>query len=209
MASRIRRPRSAPPYDWVANAWRLLTAAGVIAIAVVAWLQWKALSTIEKMLDASQRPWIAASVEPVQLVFDDKGGGITLKMTIKNSGALPAVDVMATPVLLLDAKQPYRQACGQYGVGGGVGPALFSNEAFPKTSTAWLSRGDFGQKFPSLLAVCIKYRFAGSRRAGQAGYLFSIGRRDPAHPELSVIEPKNGTLNPPELVLLPTASYHD
>ena len=181
----------------------------MIAVVVVAWLQWQALSAIENLLGATQRPWVAATVEPVQLVFDDQGGGITLRMTIKNSGAVPAIDVLSAPVLLLDAKQPYKQACSHYGVGGGIGPALASSEVVAKTSTAWLSRGDFGQKFPGLLAVCIKYRFANSRRTGETGYLFSIARRTPGGPDNYVIEPKNGTLNPPELVLLPTASYHD
>lgn len=206
MASRIKRRLK---NDWIASGWKLITAVAMIAFVAVAWLQWRTLSKIERLLSATQRPWIAASVEPVGLTFDDKGGGITLKITVKNNGAVPALDVLATPILLLDAQQPYRKACSHYGVGGGIGPALANNEAFPKTSTAWLSRGDFGQKFPGLLAVCVKYRFANSRQTGEAGYLFSIVQRDPGRPDLYVIEPKNGTLNPPQLVLLPTASYHD
>ena len=195
--------------DWLGDAVRVVMAAALVAVAVVAWLQWKALSTIEKLIDASQRPWIAASVEPVGLTFDDKGGGITLRIALRNSGAVPATDVLTTPVLLLDAKQPYKQACSHYGVGGGLGPSLSSNEALPKTSTAWVARGDFGQVFPSLLAVCIKYRFADNRRHGEAGYLFSIVQRAPGQPDRPVTEAKNGTLNPPALALLPVASYHD
>ena len=209
MAPRSRRRRSGIPEDWTASAWKLITAGAMVAIAVIAWLQWKTLGTIERFLDATQRPWIAASVEPVELTFDDKGGGLTLKTTIKNIGTVPAVDVLATPVLLMDAKQPYRKACSHYGVGGGIGPMLSGNESVPKTSTAWLARGDFGDSFPSLVAICIKYRFANSRRTGEAGYLFSIAQRDPSRPDAIAIEPKNGTLNPPQLVLLPTASYHN
>jgi len=209
MAPRSRRRRSGIPEDWTASAWKLITAGAMVAIAVIAWLQWKTLGTIERFLDATQRPWIAASVEPVELTFDDKGGGLTLKTTIKNIGTIPAVDVLATPVLLMDAKQPYRKACSHYGVGGGIGPMLAGNEVLPKTSTAWLARGDFGDSFPSLVAICIKYRFANSRRTGEAGYLFSIAQRDPSRPDAIAIEPKNGTLNPPQLVLLPTASYHN
>jgi hypothetical protein len=209
MAPRNRRRRSAIREDWTASAWKLITAGAMVAIAVIAWLQWKTLGTIERFLDATQRPWISASVEPVELTFDDKGGGLTLKTTIKNIGTVPAVDVLATPVLLMDAKQPYRQACSHYGVGGGIGPMLSGNEAVPKTSTAWLARGDFGDSFPTLVAVCIKYRFANSRRTGEAGYLFSIAQRDQSRPDAFAIEAKNGTLNPPQLVLLPTASYHN
>jgi hypothetical protein len=209
MAPRSRRRRSGIREDWTASAWKLITAGAMVAIAVIAWLQWKTLGTIERFLDSTQRPWISASVEPVELTFDDKGGGLTLKTTIKNIGTVPAVDVLATPVLLMDAKQPYRKACSHYGVGGGIGPMLSGNEAVPKTATAWLARGDFGDSFPSLVAVCIKYRFANSRRTGEAGYLFSIAQRDPSRPDVVAIEAKNGTLNPPQLVLLPTASYHN
>jgi hypothetical protein len=209
MAPRSRRRRSNIGDDWTASAWKLITAGAVVAIAVIAWLQWKTLGTIERFLDSTQRPWISASVEPLELTFDDKGGGLTLKTTIKNIGTVPAVDVLATPVLLIDAKQPYRKACSHYGVGGGIGPMLSGNETMPKTSTAWLARGDFGDSFPSLVAICIKYRFANSRRVGEAGYLFSIAQRDPGRPDAVAIESKNGTLNPPQLVLLPTASYHN
>ena len=106
----------------------------MIAFVVVAWLQWRNAAAPSSICWAPrQRPWIAASVEPVQLAFDDKGGGITLKITVKNSGAIPAVDVLTTPILLLDAKQPFEKACRQTGVGGGIGPTLASNEALPKT----------------------------------------------------------------------------
>jgi hypothetical protein len=206
MASRIKRQLK---YDWIAPAWKLITAAAMIAFVVVAWLQWRTLRTIEHLMSATQRPWVAASVEPVQLVFDDKGGGITLKITVKNSGAVPAIDVLTTPILLLDAKQPFKNACRQTGIGGGLGPALATNEALPKTSTAWLARGDFGKTFPGLLAVCVKYRFANSRRTAEAGYLFAIAQRVPGRADVSVIDPKNSTLNPPELVLVSTGSYYD
>ena len=140
------RQACAPAMNWFDAVWKLTAAAAVIAIAVVAWLQWKTLSAMENLLAATERPWLAAAVEPVQLVFDDKGGGLTLKMTIKNNGPVPAIDVLSSPVLLLDDKQPYKQACGHYGVGGGVGPALAKDETLPKTSTAWLPRQDFGHK---------------------------------------------------------------
>jgi len=206
-AAARERPQPAAGNNWIDAVWKLGAVSAAIAIAVVAWLQWKTLSAIEELLDATHRPWVAASVEPVQLAFDDQGGGITLKMTIKNSGAGPATDVLTSPVLLLDAKQPYKTACSHYGIGGGIGPTLFNNDAFPKTSTAWLSRKDFGENFPKLVAVCIKYRFANGARTGETGYLFAIVQRDPGHPDGYVIEPKNGTLNPPELALLPTGSY--
>jgi hypothetical protein len=210
MASEPKRQRTrAPQNEWIAPAWKLIMAAAMIAFVVAAWLQWRTLRGIERLMSATQRPWVAASVEPVQLVFDDKGGGLTLKITVKNSGAVPAIDVLATPILLLDAKQPFRQGCHQTGIGGGLGPALATNEALPKTSTAWLARGDFGKIFPGLLAVCVKYRFANSRRTAEAGYLFSIAQRVPGRADVSVIDPKNSTLNPPELVLLPTGSYYD
>lgn len=210
MASKIKRPRSGGPApDWIAAAWKLVTAAAMIAFVVIAWQQWRALRAIEHLMGATQRPWVAALVEPVQLVFDDKGGGITLKITVRNSGAVPAIDVLSTPILLLDAKQPFKNACRQTGIGGGIGPTLASNEALPKTSTVWLPRGDFGQTFPSLLAVCVKYRFANSRSTAEAGYLFSIVQGAPGRADVSVIDPKNGTLNPPELILLPTGSYYD
>lgn len=208
-ATARERQDSAPRNNWIVPVWKLITALAMIAIVVVAWFQWKTLSTIEQLLDANQRPWVGASVEPIQLTFDDQGGGITLRITIKNNGAVPATDILASPVLLLrDVQQPYKKACSRYGIGGGIGPTLFKDEAFPKTSTAWLSRDDFGQNFPNLVAVCVKYRFANSSRTGETGYLFSIVHRDPGRPDLYVIEPKNGTLNPPELVLLPTGSYH-
>lgn len=210
MASRARRPRAGGPApEWLGAAWKLIIAAALVGFVVVAWLQWRTLRSIERLVSATQRPWIAAAVEPVQLAFDDQGGGITLKITVKNSGAVPAVDVLTTPILLLDPKQPFRKACRQAGVGGGIGPALAANESVPKTSTAWLSRRDFGEKFPNLLAVCVKYRFANSRRTAEAGYLFSIVQRDPGRSDLYAVEPKNGALNPPTLVLLPTGSYYD
>jgi hypothetical protein len=213
MAARPKRSANAPSrralIEWLGIGSRLAIAIAAIAFVVVAWLHWKTLRQIERLLVSTQRPWISASVEPVELTFDDKGGGLTLKTTIKNIGTVPAVDVLATPVLLMDAKQPYRKACSHYGVGGGIGPMLSGNETVPKTSTAWLARGDFGDSFPTLVAVCIKYRFANSRRTGEAGYLFSIAQRDPSRPDAVAIEPKNGTLNAPQLVLLPTASYHN
>src|SRR6185437_7691819 len=103
MASKVKRPRSGGPApEWIGAAWKLVTAATMIAFVVVAWLQWRTLRSIEQLVSATQRPWIAASVEPVQLAFDDKGGGLTLKITVKNSGAVPALYVLATPILLLD-----------------------------------------------------------------------------------------------------------
>jgi hypothetical protein len=195
--------------NWLDAVWKLSAAAAAIAIAVAAWLQWTTLSRMERLMSATQRPWVGAAVEPVQLVFDDKGGGITLNMTIKNSGDVPAVDVLTSPVLLLDDKQPYRKACGHYGVGGGIGPTLARDESLPKTSTVWLPRREFGEKFPVLLAVCIKYRFANSRRIGEAGYFFAILQREAGQPDRATIETKNGTLKSPELALLPTGSYQD
>src|SRR5271169_1760792 len=117
--------------------WKLTMALAAIAVVVVAWLQWKTLSTIERAINITQRPWIGASVEPVQLAFDDKGGGITLRITIKNSGPVPATDVLASPILLVkDPQQPYRTACKQYGIGGGIGPTLSKDDVFPKASSA-------------------------------------------------------------------------
>jgi hypothetical protein len=58
-----------------------------------------------------------------------------------------------------------------------------------------------------LLAVCIKYRYADRSQAGETGYLFAIARRDPAHPDLNDIASKNGTIDAPELALLPRGSY--
>ena len=208
-ASDGARQQSAPATNWIDAAWKLTAAGAVIAIAVVAWLQWKTLSAMQELLAATERPWVAAAVEPVQLVFDDKGGGLTLKMTIRNNGPVPALDVLTSPVLLLDAKQPYKQACGHFGIAGGVGATLAKDETLPVTSTAWLPRQDFSDKFPNLVAVCIKYRFANSTRTGATGYLFGIVQRDPGQPDRVLIEPKNGTLNPPALALLPTGSYHD
>jgi len=200
------RPVSA---NWIDAVLKLTVAAAAIAIAVVAWLQWKTLTAMEALLAATERPWVAAAVEPVQLAFDDKGGGLTLKMTIKNNGPVPAIDVLSSPVLLLDDKQPYKQACGHHGVAGGIGPTLAKDESLPKTSTAWLARQDFGEKFPNLVAVCIKYRFANSSKTGETGYLFGIVQREPGQPDRNTIEPKNGTLSPPELALLPAGSFHD
>jgi hypothetical protein len=64
-----------------------------------------------------------------------------------------------------------------------------------------------GQSFPILLAVCIKYRFADRSQAGETGHLFSIGRRSAARSDVNGIEPANGTIDPPELALLPRGSY--
>jgi hypothetical protein len=203
------REASALGANWIDAVWKLSAAAAAIAIAVAMWLQWTTLSRMESLMAETQRPWVAAAVEPVQLAFDDQGGGLTLKITIKNSGPVPAIDVLSSPVLLLDDKQPYRKACGHYGVAGGIGPTLAKDETLPKTSTAWLPRRDFGEKFPNLVAVCIKYRFANSGRSGETGYLFALVQRAPGHPDRNTIEPKNGTLDPPELALLPAGSYHD
>jgi len=195
--------------NWIAPAWMLITAFAAIVFVVVASFQWKTLSRIEHLLNVTQRPWVAASIAPIGLTFDDQGGALTLRVTIKNSGAVPAIDVLASSILLLrDPQPPYKKACSQYGVGGGPGPTLFKDDVFAKISTASLSRVDFGQHFPSLVAVCIKYRFANSSQTGETGYLFSIVRHDPPHPDLYFIESKNGTLSPPELALLPAASYH-
>ncbi|HVO94112.1 MAG TPA: hypothetical protein VMT22_14775 [Terriglobales bacterium] len=202
------RESSAPRNNWITGIWKLITAPVAIAIVAVALLQWKTLSGIEQLLNVTQRPWVAASVEPIQLTFDDQGGAIALSMTIKNGGAVPAADVLASTVLLLDVKQPYKKACSRFGIEGGIGPILFKDEVFSKTSTAWLPRTDFGQHFPTLVAVCIKYRFAGSSQTGETGYLFSIVHRDPPRPDTYFIDSKNGTFLPPELVLLQTGSYH-
>jgi hypothetical protein len=205
-----QRPAPAADGNWVVPVWTLIAAAATIAIVVVAWLQWQTLSTIRQALNAAQRPWISAAVEPLQLAFDDKGGGLTLKITTKNNGAFPATDVLASPVLVLhDAKQPFniRKACNQYGIAGGFGLTLFKGETYPNTSTAWVARADFGQSFPTLLAVCIKYRFADRSQAGETGYLFSIGRRSAARSDVNGIVPTNGSIDPPELALLPRGSY--
>lgn len=203
------REASALATNWIDAVWKLSAAAAAIAIAVAAWLQWETLSRMESLMASTQRPWLAAAVEPVQLAFDDKGGGLTLKMTIKNNGPVPAIDVLSSPVLLLDDKQPYKQACGHHGVAGGIGPTLAKDESLPKTTTAWLPRQDFGEKFPNLVAVCIKYRFANSTKTGETGYLFGIVQREPGQLDRNTIESKNGTLNPPELALLPAGSYHN
>jgi len=194
--------------NWFARSLAVIATLAIIVIAAGVWLQWRTLHRMQRFLLASQRPWVAAAVEPVQLVFDDKGGGITLKMTLKNGGPIPATDVLSAPILLLgDAKEPYRKACGNYGVGGGIGPTLFKDETVEKTSTAWLARKDFGKGFPHLVALCIKYRFGNSRRHAETGYLFSIGHRDASGNVQYITDSKNGSLKPPELVLMPLGSY--
>ena len=194
----------------IASALAIIATLATIAIAVGVWFQWQALNDIEGFLHTTQRPWVAASVEPVQLVFDDKGGGITLNMTLKNGGLVPATDVLSAPILLLgEAKEPYKKACSHYGIGGGIGPTLFKDDSVQKTSTAWLARKDFGKGFPHLVALCIKYRFANSAQVAETDYLFSIGRHDTSGNVQYVFDSKTGTLKPPELVLLPLGSYHD
>ena len=204
-----RRP-SPSSTDWIDPAWKALLALAALAVVAAVWLQWQTLRRIEHTVDAAQRPWVAASVEPVQMAFDDQGGGLTLKVTLKNGGAIPATDILASTVLLVkDDKQPFRAACRNYGVGGGIGPTLFKDSTFEKTLTAWLPRKDLDKNFPTMVAVCIKYRFAGSPRRGESGYLFSIASRNPPNPDVYFIEAKNGTVAPPQLALLPIGSYHN
>ncbi len=190
--------------------WNLLAAAALIAIAVGVWLQWRTLDRIESMMLFYNRPWVVASVDPSRLVFDAKGGGITIKMNIKNGGLTPATDVLAGPILLLhDNKKSFRKVCGHYGVDGGIGPILLKGDAVEKTGTAWLSRDDFGKDFPNLVALCIKYRFAHGTRLGETGYLFAISRHEASGSDSYVIEANNGTITPPDLVLLPIGNYQD
>jgi hypothetical protein len=207
--ARARR-RSGADDAWVLPIWTLIAATATLAIIVVAWLQWKTLGAVEHAMTAAQRPWLSAAVEPVKLVFDDRGGGITLKITARNTGAFPATDILASPVLLLhDAKQPFniKKACGQFGVAGGFGLTLFKDDVFTTTTTSWLARADFSQSFPALIAVCIKYRYADRARVGETGYLFAIGNQDPTRPDLAGIDAKNGTIAPPQLALQPRGSY--
>jgi hypothetical protein len=207
MAPRRRDTRSS---DWIDPAWKLLTARAAVAVAVFAWMQWRTLRGIEHRIDAAERPWIAASVDPVQMTFDDQGGGVTFKATLRNGGTIPATDILASSLLLLKSeKQPFKTACRNYGVGGGIGPTLFKDGTFEKTLTAWLPRKDFGDRFPNLLALCVKYRFAASGRRGESGYLFSIVNRNPPAPDVYFVATTNGTLTPPRLTLTPVGSYHD
>ena len=179
-----------------------------VAFVVIAFFQWKSLHAIERLISATQRPWITASVEPVNLVFDDQGGQLTIKATLTNYGQVPAVNIlMGTVLLLKDPKLSYRKACAEHGIGGGFGPALGKDEKYATTAKAWLSRGDFGKTFPSLVAVCIKYRSAFGSKAGEAGFLFSLVRHAPPQPDLYWIDTKNGAFSPPELLLAPIASY--
>jgi len=218
MATKHRRPidetaRGVFPHfgwAWIATALRVATALAIVAFAVAAYLQWQSLRAIERLLTATQRPWISASVEPVTLAFDDQGGQLTLKTTLRNYGPVPAVDILAATIFLLkDPQRSYRNACAEHGIGGGLGPTLAKDENYAATTTAWLPRSDFGKTFPSLVALCIKYRYATGPKTGDAGYLFSISRRDPPRPDLYFVESKNGAFNPPQLVLTPVASYQD
>ena len=165
-------------------------------------------------MQIEQRPWVAATIEPVSLDFDDQGGAITIKTIMRNAGVGPATDVLPFPALIY-IQQPYkaidviRKECSQWGIGGGHGYALFKDDKVAQIGTTGMTRAQFGNNFPLFLNVCVKYRFANSGAFGQSGYLFDIVRRDAPRQGVYAVETKNGSIAPPVLDLLPMGSYAD
>jgi hypothetical protein len=168
------------------------------------------------VMEAGQRPWVGATIEPIKLVFDDQRGKMFLDITIKNTGAVPATDTFVNPALFTHVKQPYmpidvlKSECGKYGIGGGNWHTLFKDDSLRQIMAPDIKRSEFPQDFAVYLAVCVKYKLPNSSKIVSSGYLFMVLRSDPEYPGAAFsIIPNNGTIFPPILALVPSGSYAD
>lgn len=178
----------------------------------------KSSEIAEKTLIATHRPWV--SIHPQigsELKFDDKGGEITIKFTIKNIGNSPAIGVWVDAHIFLQT--PQRNMLGEKNKicdattkkPSLLGYTLFPNEIFTFDHIFSISKDMIKQsysEFPKItkdatpdtfifpvIVGCVKYKFPMDQSIHRTDFLVAIHRRDPNKPySWLAIDPTSGTL---------------
>lgn len=199
---------------WTAvGAWVAAIIAG--AAAFFGW--WTLVETINyNRLD--QRPWVAIGVTiNGPLSFGTNDVGIPLKITMKNVGNAPAVDVLPLPVMFGDEPQPMnfkaviKKRCEtdtrRKNPLAGVGYTIFPNDVLPNFNTPSMPTPT--GVLSSFVAICVNYRFTFAEENHQTAYLYFLARHKPGQPGGFVIDPKSGPVPASDLTLTLLASYAD
>jgi hypothetical protein len=173
--------------------WTAVLASATILMAYFAYFTLDAIRGQLDVMETDKRPWIRANVSlaaPVR--FTDwngfKGVSIQVKLSLKNYGTSPAINVRAPPRIVVHPGNPRRseldpiqkKICDDTAADADKNPvgglAIFPTEEV--TSGGWTSiSGIYGTGERTLFSVlgCIVYTYADSRH-GETGYRFLLGQ---------------------------------
>lgn len=231
------KERTCLGWNWLIDRPERLTALSTFAIFLatavavgVGIAQWHALRSTDKAthiaavaakqsaeianqtLHAAQRPWL--SFEDVKiagpLTFDEIGGHLPIKFTVKNSGTSPAVGSYIHANVLWSEQNPFfpgdliRKGATGLGVGNGSGEGIFPGKHEPKEFSVTINSADFTGNAGPFLLILAKYKFPFAEKIGLTGSLFNIIRSDAA----MRFDPQAGPVPPDDVLhLLPVSTY--
>jgi hypothetical protein len=181
----------------------------------------KTVGVAQRQLDemqADQRPWLQIkSAEIGFLKFDADNVNFNLKMTLKNTGKIPATGIEIWPVLHAMSDATFRSedkdeqlACSMANrdyPSRKTGLTVFPDDTEPISTGPTMLVSDFpmlpNTRRGSILIVlgCIDYFISSNNTHGQTGFRFLIGRRG-ENPAISyAIYPDPGLLGPSDLMI--------
>jgi hypothetical protein len=161
---------------------------------------WKAgerqIGLAEKTLIASQRPWVSFNVGAKSpFIFTKRGAGIDLRITTRNTGPTPAINVFVAAFFLTDEidifnyNQVIKDQTLKFTRGEGrwateFGHALFSGNKFIETIMLSLPSFEFEgrETLMPYVAVITRYNFTFSDSVHHTAKLYMLSRVDPHLP---------------------------
>jgi hypothetical protein len=219
------KTRALPKIRTIICSYSFWTLASTIAIAWAtitytnyAKKQWETMSGQLDEMRADQRPWLQVkSAEIGFLKIEGNNINFNLKITLKNTGKIPATGVEIWPILHATTDATFRSAdadeqtaCSMAGrdyPARKTGLTIFPDDMEPiSTGPATLvseipilPNGRRGGSF--IASGCIDYFISSNNTHGQTGFRFIIGRRGD-NPAISyVIYPEPGILGPSDLMI--------
>ena len=163
------------------------------------------------------RPWVSIDdLKAGPLIFSNSGAGIQLKITMKNSGPTPAINVLPFPMIFVQEAHPFsvieiiKRRCPHSHPGGGLGYSLFPGQTVEEVNTPSMTREEFAYStaIAPFLLICVKYKDASNNEIRRTASLYSLVRVNPAYPgQAFVITPLADGQAPAHL--LPLGSHAD
>lgn len=165
----------------------VITGAGVILAGIVAAIYWGQWNTMQLQLEATERPWVYASIAPSAEMFTGhERMGITVKISLKNTGHSPATAVRiagfitdANAVGSDSTEETQRRACATAANGNRIPSSnpfvVFPDQELPLGNIGfhveWTGQRTFS--IP-VLCGCIDYKFYRASMSQQTGFAYQI-----------------------------------
>jgi hypothetical protein len=207
---------SEPFFDLKASHWveifltLALLGVGASQLAVY-WIQTQISETVE-------RPWIAIeNVEVTKpLSFKENFGILTVKFSLKNTGHVPAANVLQDGMLFMRAPVPVEllkiwERCEAFRKQPletrGSGVSIFPDQLMPAASWYKMAPVDVERlnskpmNGTPTLAGCIDYAFIGETRRHQTRFVYEVNKKGPNDAVLS-INPGEGDISAPDVMLM-------